>query len=382
MPFYEVQDGRITHISRVSLAAAEMKERRDVQAILRAQLAELLPDLLVIAEEFGHWDDSKRRIDLLALDRQANLVVVELKRGDTGAHMELQAVRYAAMVSTMTFEQVVETFETFRGQQEGSDARSEILAFLSWSEPNEDEFARDVRIVLFSEDYSRELTSSVLWLNEKGLDVTCFRMGAYKVGSRLLLDFQQIIPLKEAEDYQVKVRNKQQEAQSARRERVAWNGELYANYGDNEYRSWDDARKYGFISAGGGEWFSRTLRLLEPGRRVWVNRPGIGYIGVGIVTGPPIDARDFFVETEKGMRPYLEVGNVHPTMRENANDPVATDKFVPIRWIKSVPESQAVRESGLFGNQNSAAQPRAPSWPTTVARLRKAFGVVESDGGG
>ena len=60
--------------------------------------------MLIVSEEFGGWEDSRRRIDLLGLDRQANLVVIELKRSENGGHMELQALRYAAMISKMTFE--------------------------------------------------------------------------------------------------------------------------------------------------------------------------------------------------------------------------------------------------------------------------------------
>jgi len=63
---------------------------------------------LVVSEEFGDWEDSRRRIDLLGIDKAANLVVIELKRTEDGGHMELQAIRYAAMVSKMTFDRLVE----------------------------------------------------------------------------------------------------------------------------------------------------------------------------------------------------------------------------------------------------------------------------------
>lgn len=376
MAFYEVEQGKLNRIARVSLASVQMQERRDVQALLRNHLPELIPDLLVIAEEFGEWDESRRRIDLLAIDRNANLVVIELKRGDSGSHMELQAIRYAAMVSTMTFEQAAQTYEAFLGRHGQSGSRERLLEFLGWSEPDEGEFANDVRIVLFSEDYSRELTTSILWLNTtRSFDITCFRVVAYRVDQRVLLDFQQIIPLREAQEYQVKVRNKQQEVQTARREHVPWNGEFYANYGDEEYRSWSDAQKYGFISAGGGEWFTRTLRLLMPGERVWVNRPGAGYIGVGVIESDPIPAKDFVVDTDSGPQRYLDIGQVHPGMKKSAGDPLRTDKFVKIRWLATVPESKAVRETGFFGNQNSAAKPTTASWPQTVGKLKIAFGI-------
>ena len=79
---------------------------RGLEHVLRDHIDVLGDDLLVIAEEYGEWEDARRRIDLLALDKQRRLVVIELKRTETGGHMELQAIRYAAMVSAMTFEQV------------------------------------------------------------------------------------------------------------------------------------------------------------------------------------------------------------------------------------------------------------------------------------
>src|SRR5690606_36690952 len=67
--------------------------------------------LMVVAEEFGEFRDVRRRLDLLCMDKSGQLVVVELKRTEDGGHMELQALRYAAMVSTMTFRQLVDIYE-------------------------------------------------------------------------------------------------------------------------------------------------------------------------------------------------------------------------------------------------------------------------------
>lgn len=44
--------------------------------MLRVQVGVIAYDLLLIAEEFGSWQDRQRRIDLLAIDKQANLVVI------------------------------------------------------------------------------------------------------------------------------------------------------------------------------------------------------------------------------------------------------------------------------------------------------------------
>ena len=62
-------------------------------------------------------------------------------------------------------------------------------------------------------------------------------------------------------------------------EKEPWNGEYYVSFGDATSRSWEDARKYGYISAGGGTWYSQTLKMLSPGDRVWVNIPREGLCG-------------------------------------------------------------------------------------------------------
>ena len=145
-------------------------------------------------------------------------MVIELKRTEDGGHMELQAIRYAAMVSAMTFENVVEVFNRYlqkRGRDE--DAQTTILEFLEWDEPDEEQFAQDVRIVLASAEFSKELTTAVMWLNERDIDIRCIRLKPYRDGTRILLDVQQIIPLPEAEEYRVKIKEKQKQERKVRK---------------------------------------------------------------------------------------------------------------------------------------------------------------------
>lgn len=101
MPIYQATKGMLVEIKPTTFAEEGIKERSDIQRMLREQIEVIAPDSRVIAEDFGDWVDSHRRIDLLAVDKDANLVVIELKRTEDGGHMELQALRYAAMVSTM-----------------------------------------------------------------------------------------------------------------------------------------------------------------------------------------------------------------------------------------------------------------------------------------
>jgi hypothetical protein len=94
-----------------------------------------------------------------------------------------------------------------------------MLTFLGWDEPEEENFAPDVRIMLVSEDFGKELTTAVLWLRERDIDIRCLRLRPYQDGEKRLIDVQQIIPLPEANDYQVQLREKEQVGRKKRAER-------------------------------------------------------------------------------------------------------------------------------------------------------------------
>lgn len=221
MPLYEMTPDAFRPICQASFADLKVRERDDLQRLLRTQIDVLGDELYVLTEEFGDWDDSRRRIDLLAIDPQANLVVIELKRTNDGGHMELQAIRYASMVSAMTFERAEQIHGEFLNRigEPAEDARSRMLTFLGWDDPNEESFAPDVRIVLVSEDFGKELTTAVLWLRERDIDIRCVRLRPYEDGGKRLIDVQQIIPLPEANEYQVQLREKEQVGRKKRAER-------------------------------------------------------------------------------------------------------------------------------------------------------------------
>lgn len=233
MAIYKLQVDTLEAVKTTTFAEESVLERSHLQAALKKDIGIVVPDGMVIAEEFSEWSEGQRRIDLLALDKNANLIVLELKRTETGAHMELQALRYAAMVSTLTFKRATEIYGSYLAQN-GIDANPEekILEFLEWDEPQEEEFAADVQIVLVSADFSKELTTSVIWLNERNVNITCFRFTPYKYGNDLLVDIQQIIPLPEAEQYQISVKRKAEERRQARDSSRDYTKYRYRN---NEY---------------------------------------------------------------------------------------------------------------------------------------------------
>ena len=79
MAIYEFNGEGIRRLQKTSFADRGIHERRDIQRLLRDQIEIISDRTMVVAEEFGDWDASRRRIDLLCIDKEANLVVIELK---------------------------------------------------------------------------------------------------------------------------------------------------------------------------------------------------------------------------------------------------------------------------------------------------------------
>jgi hypothetical protein len=214
MTLFEMTAEELVAVPATDFATEGVWERRDLQRLLRDNIATIDDTLLVVAEEFGDFEGSDRRIDLLCVDREGRLVVVELKRTHDGGHMDLQALRYAAMVSSMIFEQLVEVFERHLARVDPTQqdaARDTLAAWLEDAGGDEAALSGDVRIVLVSAGFGSEITTTVLWLTTTyNLDITCVRLVPHRVGDRLLLDITQLVPLPEAEEFTVKLRRREQ----------------------------------------------------------------------------------------------------------------------------------------------------------------------------
>ena len=214
---YEMTNKTLTGIGRTSFHDEKISEA-DLQEALREHPEFIEDGLFIISDEFSDWEDSGRSIDLLCIDSDGNLVVVELKRG-RGEHMELQTIRYAAMMANSSTQRIVEGHRRYLAKWGIEDSAEErIRGHLDLEVGEEISIATEhPRIVLVSEEFNKEITTSVLWLNETGLDIRCVRVRSYKDHGRLLLDIDQVIPLPEAEDYLVAARNREQEEKSSQR---------------------------------------------------------------------------------------------------------------------------------------------------------------------
>ena len=189
-------------VNESSFVGLNIWERQHIQEWIRQAPEILGEELLVVSIEFDRFNNSKDRLDVLAIDRQGNLVVVELKRDPFAGYADLQSIRYAAMVSSMTVEKLLPYYVAYQKKHLGEKSPSKEGSMINIQEfvTNDDfeELSNSPRIILCSEDFSQEITTTVLWLNQNGLDISCVKITPHNLGDKIAIVPNKIIPLQEA----------------------------------------------------------------------------------------------------------------------------------------------------------------------------------------
>ncbi|MCY4447671.1 MAG: endonuclease NucS [Chloroflexi bacterium] len=346
--------------NRIPLSGLDYEQRLQEAVATDSSIVE--PGLLVIGQEVPTPVGS--RIDILAVDAGGNLVVIELKRDRTPRDVVAQALDYGSMVRQMTSEEIAELFIDYQRD------------FLSETDPQGiDDALRDKfnsvpaelnsshRLVIVAGELDPPTERIVRYLREDyGVDINVVFFRAFEdegrhYMTRAWLAEPDLLPA----------------ATPTRAASREWNREFYVTFGDDDYRDWNDAKEYGFVSAGGGEWYIRTLRMLQPGNRVWVHVPGRGFVGVGIVRSPVVRYDQFMVDSGGSDVLIADVELEVPYARYEEIE----EHFVSVDWIKTVEFDEAVWERGFFANTNIVAKPRNPKWDFTVQRLKALWEIVD-----
>lgn len=210
-------------IAQSSFADLNIWERRHIEEWVRTNPQMLGEDLLVVSTEFDRFTNSNDRLDILALDKSGNLVVIELKRDPAAGYADLQALRYAAMVSSMTIEVLVPYYRSYREKYDKdvlseTEAKKQLVEFVEAESFSE--LSNKPRIILCSEGFSQEMTTTVLWLREAEIDIRCVKITPYQVDEQIIIVPKVVIPLEEAEQYLIEIKHKEAEReQSGRKNR-------------------------------------------------------------------------------------------------------------------------------------------------------------------
>ena len=204
----------ISKIPQKTFAELGFREKENLQEWLANNPEVLGEELLIIQKEFCGFSDTKERLDLLALDKQGNLVIIENKLDDTGRDVTWQVLKYASYCSTLSKNHIKDIYQDYLDKVgDNESAENNLVEFFDVSDFEEIQLnkGQTQRIIMVSGNFRKEVTSTVLWLMNYKLRIQCFKVTPYALKDQLFLDVEQIIPMKDTEEYIISMADKTQE---------------------------------------------------------------------------------------------------------------------------------------------------------------------------
>lgn len=188
------------------------RERDHLQEWIAKNPEVLGEEFLIIQKEFSGFNDTNERLDLLALDKEGNVVIIENKLDDSGRDVTWQALKYASYCSTLTTKQIINLFQDYLNKcNQEEQAEDLINAFLEHTEEELYLNPGDQRIIFVANHFRKEVTSTVLWLLSHNIQVQCFRATPFTQNEDIFLQIEQIIPLPETEEFMIDAQEKKRE---------------------------------------------------------------------------------------------------------------------------------------------------------------------------
>lgn len=350
---------RVDGGAAVAIREGTLPSEQLLEDVLEQDISILDGDLLVIGRQFR--TPNGKRLDVLAIAGDGSLTVIELKRGQTEREVVTQVLDYGSWVQSLTRERLLALYAE---RHDGADLDVAFSSYHGTSLP--EELSGDHKLVIVAAGMDDETERIVDYLSGFGVPINAVFFRYFDDGSGGLLARTW---LRDPADVDATSTRSNERG----RRYGPWNGtDYYVSFESNADRSWEDARRLGFVSAGYGRWYTKTLHNLEPGHRVFVRAPGRGYVGVGRVLEPARLVEDVTVRAPDGGSVRLLDADLTAKMAHHPGDHERGETVVRVEWIATVPIEDAYSEPGLFGNQNSACRLRDEA---TIEKVSQRFAV-------
>jgi len=326
MPF-EMTLWRVAGSKLESITASHLDEEQRLEDWIAADPSLLGMDLAVIGRQVQSGFGG--RIDLLALDLDANCVVLELKRGRTPREAVAQILEYAAWIRGLGYSELDQIAQ--------NHAKKNLATVFqdAFGTAIPEAVNTDHKMVIVASELDDSSERIISYLSDVyGVSINAvffdyFRDGEGEfLGRAWLRDPTETIETKK---------------------RAPWSGYWFVNVGEGPHRNWNDNREYGYIGAGQGEKYSHPLEHLKVGDKIFAYMKGLGYVGYGQITKEASPVKEFIVDSLG--KPLLDLRLRAPRVDENKDSPELAEWAVGVMWQKTYEREEARTFRGIFANQ-------------------------------
>ena len=208
----------LEEITETTFYESNLKERQHIEEWLRKNPEIMGEELLIIGHEYDDFENNER-IDLLAIDKEGNLVVIEVKRDNSGISVDFQALKYVSYMSRRTLKEIIAIYSKYIDDNSLQlDPIQEIMEFFNVDDESllNNMINNTQRIINIGKELDKRVLSVCAWLYENGINVKCISIKPYKYNEEIFIDTNQIIPPEKIEEYYInkKSRTSNQEIKS------------------------------------------------------------------------------------------------------------------------------------------------------------------------
>ena len=336
------------------MASQRLSREDDLQRWIATDPGLIGLDVLVLGREIPAYDNG--RMDILALDSDGNLVVIECKRDRTPREVIAQLLDYASWASEQTTRQIHDLAARLL-KRPLFDVFAEVFGG-----PIPETLNSSQSLIVVATEFDPASRRIVQYLAEKhSLAINAVFFSVFEHRGEQLLALEWLL------DQETVVQRAEDKVSAP------WTGLYYANVGESKDRAWEDMRRLGFLSAGGGGKYIRALNTLRAGNYVMAYQKQAGYVGLGKVLTSAVPVSDFEVDGT----PILSLAMQAADFGHNLGDPDLCEFVVGVQWIKAYPLAEAKTFQGAFANQHVVCKLRDAE---TLRFLAQFFPLTDLEG--
>lgn len=255
-----------TKVNRVTLSSFGWKEL-DLQELLSNHIQDLISasELMTIFNERPRQEEP----DILALDRNGDLYIFELKRWSSHQENLLQVLRYGQLYGNSNYDELNEMFRKYRKNNDSETELYEIhkqyFDLSDSSRLSKEEFNRKQHFLVVTNGLDQKTVEAIAYWKKNGLNIDAIVYWVFEINGEYFIDFNMYSPIEGFLEYESNTYI------------------LNTNYSNNEQHTEDMLREHKAAAYYPG--WREKIEKLQKGDTIFLYKSGTGIIAFGIATG-------------------------------------------------------------------------------------------------
>lgn len=144
-------------------------------------------DLIIIARQKETSDG--KFVDLMGLDKNGNVVIIELKKDNAARKVISQILDYAVWAEDLKYEDLNSIYK----ENPSTDHATLMEKFQEWTNDIETEFNQNQKLYVIGEEIDSRTEKLARYLRRKGIDIYCIEIDFHELDGQRIVDKRDVV---------------------------------------------------------------------------------------------------------------------------------------------------------------------------------------------